>query len=97
MPGSSSATRAEAVTLEIYTRQDKQAQRDALGQIGDALRRNDWTAPRQVANGCRLLVSSTPVTIFKRSVCAGGRTRVRSSDVSPVKHILNVSWCSPLG
>jgi len=34
-----------AVTLEIYTHEDKQAQRDALGKIGDALHGDDWTAP----------------------------------------------------
>ena len=27
-----------AVTLEIYTHEDRQAQRDALGKISDALR-----------------------------------------------------------
>jgi integrase len=32
-----------AVTLEIYTHEDRQAQRDALGRISDALR--DDTGP----------------------------------------------------
>jgi integrase len=33
------------VTLEIYTHEDKQAQRDALGKIGDALHADDRTTP----------------------------------------------------
>jgi hypothetical protein len=34
-----------AVTLEIYTHEDKQAQRAALGKIGAALHENDRTTP----------------------------------------------------
>jgi hypothetical protein len=34
-----------AVTLEIYTREDRQAQHDALAKLGDALR-NDGQATR---------------------------------------------------
>ena len=32
-----------ALTLEIYTHEDRQAQREALGKISDALRRDGQT------------------------------------------------------
>jgi hypothetical protein len=34
-----------AVTLEIYSHEDKQAQHDTLGKISDALGRSDPAAP----------------------------------------------------
>ena len=45
-----------AVTLEIYTHEDRQAQRDALGRINDALGHSDGTGRRiGVKRGVSLL------------------------------------------
>jgi integrase len=43
-----------AVTLEIYTHEDRQAQRDALLKVSDALRIGPQpTRPNQGVNGCQ--------------------------------------------
>ena len=45
-----------AVTLEIYTHEDREAQRDALGRISDALRGD--STPETTVNWCQSRVSS---------------------------------------
>jgi len=47
-----------AVSLEIYTHEDRQAQREALGKISDVLRRDGQNGQQVTANWCQSRVST---------------------------------------
>jgi hypothetical protein len=80
------------VTLEIYTNEDRQAQRDALGRISDALRgdgtaETTWTGVIPGVNDV--------LWIFTSDILPGGATGIRTPDLLHAIHARPVARHRP--